>query len=242
MPEMTSLGIKSTGARQPNRLFPHACRASWQGNRSITNVAMVASAPTGARPHSAPGRQNLRLLRPCRHCNRRSNLRRLGRVWTRAPAFAYALINAVAVSSSPALAHLALPPMSIMVGVGRGAREGVLVKIAEALETLEKIDVVVVDKPALSPKANRAGQNCSRRGLRENELLRIMASLEQRSGTSSCGCHSPRRPRTNLTGRGPELFDIHHGAGCGWRVQNRHVFYCSPRLLESKGITVALSR
>src|SRR6202040_2747005 len=68
-------------------------------------------------------------------------------IWGPEPRFAYALVNAVAVLiiACPCALGLATP-MSIMVGVGRGAREGSLVKNAEALETLEKIDVVVVDK------------------------------------------------------------------------------------------------
>ena len=63
------------------------------------------------------------------------------------PRFAYAIVNAVAVLiiACPCALGLATP-MSIMVGVGRGAQEGVLVKNAEALERLEKVDTLVVDK------------------------------------------------------------------------------------------------
>jgi Cu+-exporting ATPase len=63
------------------------------------------------------------------------------------PALAYAFVNAVAVLiiACPCALGLATP-MSIMVGIGRGAKEGVLIKNAEVLETLEKVDTVVVDK------------------------------------------------------------------------------------------------
>ena len=63
------------------------------------------------------------------------------------PRLAYALVNAVAVLiiACPCALGLATP-MSIMVGVGRGAREGVLIKNAEVLEILERVDTVVVDK------------------------------------------------------------------------------------------------
>ena len=63
------------------------------------------------------------------------------------PRFAYALVAAVAVLiiACPCALGLATP-MSIMVGVGRGAQAGVLIKNAEALERLEKVDTLVVDK------------------------------------------------------------------------------------------------
>lgn len=64
------------------------------------------------------------------------------------PKLAYALVSAVAVLiiACPCALGLATP-MSIMVGVGRGAELGVLVKDAEALETVEKLDTIIVDKP-----------------------------------------------------------------------------------------------
>jgi Cu+-exporting ATPase len=99
------------------------------------------------------------------------------------PRLAYALVNAVAVLiiACPCALGLATP-MSIMVATGRGARAGVLVKSAEALETLEKVDTLVVDKtgtltegkPRLSVVMPAPGQD-------EAELLRLAASLERAS-------------------------------------------------------------
>ena len=68
-------------------------------------------------------------------------------IWGPEPRFAYALVAAVSVLiiACPCALGLATP-MSIMVGVGRGARAGVLIKNAEALERLEKVDTLVVDK------------------------------------------------------------------------------------------------
>jgi len=127
--------------------------------------------------------------------------------------------------------------MSIMVGVGRGAREGILVKNAEALETLEKVDVVVVDKTGtLTEGKPRLVKIVTAQGLEENELLRIVASLEQRSEHPLAAAIVQGARQRNLTIAEPDLFESITGGGVVGRVQNRHVLIGTPRLLESKGI------
>jgi P-type Cu+ transporter len=99
------------------------------------------------------------------------------------PAMAYALVNAVAVLiiACPCALGLATP-MSIMVGTGRGATAGVLIKNAEALEVLEKIDTLVVDKTGtLTEGKPRLISVIPVRGQDENELLYLAASLERGS-------------------------------------------------------------
>ena len=129
------------------------------------------------------------------------------------PRFAYALVAAVSVLiiACPCALGLATP-MSIMVGIGRGAAAGVLVKNAEALETLARVDTLVVDKtgtltegrPSLAAVFDVDGGD-------GNEALRLAASLERGSEHPLAGGH-----RGGRRGAGPRA-----GAGRGLRVPDR---------------------
>ena len=104
-------------------------------------------------------------------------------VWGPEPRYAYGLVAAVAVLiiACPCALGLATP-MSIMVGVGRGAQAGVLIRDAEALERMEKVDTIIIDKtgtltegkPSVTKTVPVDGQD-------ETELLRLTASVEQAS-------------------------------------------------------------
>jgi Cu+-exporting ATPase len=99
------------------------------------------------------------------------------------PRLAYALVSAVSVLiiACPCALGLATP-MSIMVGVGRGARAGILIKNAEVLETLEHIDTLAVDKTGtLTEGRPRVTELRAAAGFSEVELLRLTASVEQQS-------------------------------------------------------------
>ncbi|HEY0146620.1 MAG TPA: copper-translocating P-type ATPase, partial [Methylovirgula sp.] len=102
-------------------------------------------------------------------------------IWGPPPAFAYALVAAVSVViiACPCALGLATP-MSIMVGVGKGATAGVLIKNAEALERFEKIDTLVVDKTGTLTEGNpRVLSVKPSEGFDETALLALAASLER---------------------------------------------------------------
>jgi Cu+-exporting ATPase len=104
-------------------------------------------------------------------------------LWGPEPRFAYGIVAAVAVLiiACPCALGLATP-MSIMVGVGRGAQSGVLIKNAESLERMEKVDTLVVDKTGTLTEGKPAVTSIiAAEGVDETVLLRLAASVEQAS-------------------------------------------------------------
>jgi Cu+-exporting ATPase len=104
-------------------------------------------------------------------------------VWGPEPRLAHGLVNAVAVLiiACPCALGLATP-MAIMVGTGRGATAGVLIKNAEALEMLERVDTVVLDKTGtLTEGRPKLEQIETETGQSEDHLLRLAASIERAS-------------------------------------------------------------
>ncbi|MGB5579611.1 MAG: copper-translocating P-type ATPase, partial [Woeseia sp.] len=104
-------------------------------------------------------------------------------IWGPTPAMAYAIVNAVAVLiiACPCALGLATP-MSIMVGTGKGAQNGILIKNAEALETFEKVDTIVVDKTGtLTEGRPELVMIEPAQGFDENKLLGMAAAVENAS-------------------------------------------------------------
>ncbi|HEY0790389.1 MAG TPA: heavy metal translocating P-type ATPase [Chthoniobacterales bacterium] len=154
------------------------------------------------------------------------------------PRFAYALVNAVAVLiiACPCALGLATP-MSIMVGIGRGAQEGVLIRHAEALEKLEKIDTLVVDKTGtLTQGRPRLTRIVAASGMNENELLRAAASLEQGSEHPLAAAIVAAAKEQGVGFDATENFESFTGSGIEGKVGGREVALGSLRFLQGRGV------
>jgi Cu+-exporting ATPase len=154
------------------------------------------------------------------------------------PRLAYAIVNAVAVLiiACPCALGLATP-MSIMVGVGRGAQEGVLVKNAEALERLEKVTTLVVDKTGtLTEGKPRLMDTVTNDGFDQNELLRLAASLEQSSEHPLAAAIVAGAKAKSLKLEPVADFRSTTGGGVFGRVANKNVLVGNPSFLRNKGV------
>ena len=157
------------------------------------------------------------------------------------PRFAYALVAAVSVLiiACPCALGLATP-MSIMVGVGRGAGHGILIKNAEALERLERIDTLVVDKtgtltegkPAVTAVRTAAGAD-------EAELLRLAASLERGSEHPLAAAIVRAAEARGLRLEEPTAFEAPAGKGVTGIVAGRRLAIGNARFLDEIGVDAA---
>ncbi len=154
------------------------------------------------------------------------------------PRMAYALVNAVAVLiiACPCALGLATP-MSIMVATGRGALAGVLLKNAEALEVMEKVDTLVVDKTGtLTEGKPRLLSIEAVAGHEETEVLRLAASLEQGSEHPLAGAIVAAAQQKGLRVAAVEEFQSVTGKGVVGHVESRSVALGNQKLLEEVGI------
>jgi len=156
------------------------------------------------------------------------------------PALGFALVNAVAVLiiACPCALGLATP-MSIMVGTGRGAGAGVLVKNAEALELMERVDTLVLDKTGtLTEGKPRLVQIAVREGLAENELLRLAASLEQGSEHPLATAVVEAARSRNLTLAPASEFRTVPGKGAIGSVEDSNIAIGNAALMQELGATL----
>ena len=163
-------------------------------------------------------------------------------VWALAgpePRLAHALVNAVAVLiiACPCALGLATP-MAIMVGTGRGAHAGVLIRTAEALETMERVDTLVIDKTGtLTEGRPRLTSLTVAGGYAEPELLRMVAAVEKASEHPlAAAVVSAARERGVEPGSASDFRSI-TGKGVVGRVEGREVALGNQALLAELGVS-----
>ncbi len=157
------------------------------------------------------------------------------------PRFAHGLVNAVAVLiiACPCALGLATP-MAVMVGTGRGAHAGVLVKNAEALEKLEKVDTLVLDKTGtLTEGKPRLTQIMAEHPVNQVDLLLLVAAVERLSEHPIAAAIVRGAEERHLTLPAAENFQSFPGQGVSADVAGRTVSVGTPEFLAGRGVDVA---
>ena len=156
------------------------------------------------------------------------------------PSLTYALVNAVAVLiiACPCALGLATP-MSIMVGTGRGALAGVLIRNAEALELLEKVDTLVVDKTGTLTEGRPRLVTVVADGIGEQELVRLAASLEQGSEHPLAASIVAGAGERGVRPVAVQEFRSVTGKGVAGRVDGRSVVLGNRRMMTDLAVDVA---
>ena len=154
------------------------------------------------------------------------------------PRYAYGLVAAVSVLiiACPCALGLATP-MSIMVGVGRGAQAGVLIKNAEALERMEKVDTLVVDKTGtLTEGKPKVVAVVSGAGFEENEALQLAASVERASEHPLAVAIVAAAQERGLILSDVSTFDSPTGKGVAGIIDGKQISLGSAKFLKELGI------
>jgi Cu+-exporting ATPase len=162
-------------------------------------------------------------------------------IWGPEPRFAYALVNAVAVLiiACPCALGLATP-MAVMVGTGRGAHAGVLVRNAEALELMEKVDTLVLDKTGtLTEGKPRMTSIMTTDGGTQIDLLVLVAAVEKMSEHPLAAAIVREAEERHLKIPAGEKFQSFTGQGVSAEVLERQVLVGTADLLASHGIDTA---
>lgn len=161
-------------------------------------------------------------------------------LWGPAPTMAYALVNAISVLiiACPCALGLATP-MSIMVGVGRAAQAGILIKNAEAIERTEKVTHLITDKTGtLTAGKPKVTSVVTAPGLDERELLRIAASLEQQSEHPLARAIVDAAKEKEVQSSTVDEFDSTTGGGVQGNVQGEHVRVGKEKFLHEAGVNI----
>ena len=163
------------------------------------------------------------------------------------PSYVYALVNAIAVLiiACPCALGLATP-MSVMVGVGKGAQNGVLIKNAESLETLNKIDVLIIDKTGTitegKPSVEKVG---SSEGYSEDEVLQYIVSLNQNSehplADATVKYGKEKKVNIEASGFKTTSFNSVTGKGVTGIINGKKVALGNEKMMEEAGAKISNS-
>jgi Cu+-exporting ATPase len=157
-----------------------------------------------------------------------------------APALAYALVSAISVLiiACPCALGLATP-MSIMVGVGKGAQSGVLIKNAEAIEKCEKVTHILTDKTGtLTAGKPQVTATITANGWDEKSLLSIAASIEQSSEHPLARCVVDYSKEKNYELASVDDFQSVTGGGVKGKVNGKGVLLGKQKFIEDNGISL----
>ncbi|MGV8813560.1 MAG: heavy metal translocating P-type ATPase [Gelidibacter sp.] len=164
-------------------------------------------------------------------------------IWGPEPAYVYAFVNAIAVLiiACPCALGLATP-MSVMVGVGKGAQNGVLIKNAEALEKLDKVDTLIVDKTGTitegKPTVEKIG--AFNNGFTESEVLQYIVSLNSNSEhpLAEATVKYGKEQKTELIKS--EVFSAVTGKGVEATINTKKVALGNPKMMAYAQAEIAL--
>jgi Cu+-exporting ATPase len=153
------------------------------------------------------------------------------------PRLAHAIVNAVAVLiiACPCALGLATP-MAIMVGTGRGAHSGVLIRNAEALETMEKVNTIVFDKTGTLTEGKPRVTNTTSGDVAADEALRLAASIERASEHPLAQAVVRAAEKQGLQLAAVTGFQSHTGKGVTGLVEGKEIVIGNAQLIRDQGI------
>ena len=157
------------------------------------------------------------------------------------PSYVYAFVNALAVLiiACPCALGLATP-MSVMVGVGKGAQSGVLIKNAEALEKMDQVDVLITDKTGTITEGKPSLEKIhSFNNYAENELLLLAASINSQSEHPLAEAIVNKAKNEGIDTKPISGFEAISGKGVIGIVENKNIVIGNEKLLQDKGIAIS---
>lgn len=162
-------------------------------------------------------------------------------VWGPEPSYVYGLVNGIAVLiiACPCALGLATP-MSVMVGVGKGAQNGVLIREAAALETLAKVDTLIVDKTGTLTEGRPSVEAVEgiMDGVPKEKVLELVASLNQQSEHPLGRAMVAHAKQQGVSIRQPEQFESLTGRGVAGRVGEQSLALGNAGLMQERGAEI----